>query len=126
MEVFETNSPADVGLKDELVGVPYSGGDNSVYAHLNTTYYHVHGKSFVFPNHANDVTLTSGALVWNLTGAITEVIGTADLLAYDFDLHWINISNISTNCTLQIDIYGGEAGSEVLIGATRALSLIHI
>lgn len=37
-----------------------------------------------------------------------------------FDLHWLNISAISSNSELQINIYSGAIGVEVLIGATRA------
>ena len=108
------------GNKDDYVDVPYSYGDNSILAHLNTAYYHIHGTPFVYPNHAGDVLLTAGALAWNLTGSTTEVVPEATLNLSSFDLHWINISSISANGTIQIDIYAGAPGSEILIGSARA------
>lgn len=109
-----------IGNKSDLVPVPYVEAASSLLAFLHTGYYHVHGKSFVYPSLANDVTLTSGAGAWAAGGSITEVIPAATLTDAAFDLHWINISNITSNATIQINIYAGGAGSEVLIGATRA------
>lgn len=109
-----------VGSKEDFVGVPYNFSDNSLAAHLNTSYYHVHGQSFVYPSLANDVTLTSGAGAWDDSGAKTEVIPANALSTSAFDLHWINISDIDGTTEIQIDIYAGGAGSEVLIGGTRA------
>jgi hypothetical protein len=109
------------GLTDFIV-VPYSFGaaTNTILAHLNTSYYHVHGQSFVYPDHDDEVLLTSGAGAWNLTGAITEVVPANTLNVAAFDLHWINVSNISDVSTIQIDIFSGAPGSEVRIGATKA------
>ena len=108
------------GFKDDYIRVPYVPGSNSILAHLNTSYYHVHGKSFVYPNHASNVVLTSGSGAWATTGNKIEVIPENALSVAAFDLHWINLSAISDNCELQIDIYSGNAGEEVLIGATRS------
>ena len=111
---------SNVGELTDFVGVPYQVGLNSILAHLNTSYYHVHGKSFVYPDLADDVLLTSGAGAWNTGGAITEVIPENTLNLSAFDLHWINISSISDNATIQIDIYAGNVGEEEKIGSTRA------
>jgi len=108
-----------VGSLSDQVTVPYSSGENSILAHLNTAYYHVHGQSFVYPNHASNIVLTAGAGAWDTSGAITEVIPVDTLSVAAFDLHWINISAISGNGEIQVDIYSGALGEEVLIGATR-------
>jgi len=109
-----------VGNKGDFIEAPYSFGINSILAHLNTAYYHVHGESFVYPNHANAVLLTAGSGAWDLTGAIIEIIPAATLTTSEFDLHWMNISSISAVGEIQIDIYAGGVGAEVLIGATKA------
>jgi len=109
-----------IGQKKDIVSVPYVEAKSSIMAFLHTGYYHIHGTSFVYPNHAAGVTLTAGAGAWNLTGNITEVIPANALSVAPFDIHWINISNISANGTLQIDIYSGAPGAEVLIGQTQA------
>ena len=118
--VNQVNRIQNIGDKTDYINVPYSFGISSILAHLNTAYYHIHGQSFVYPNHANNVALLAGAGAWNLTGAIIEVIPANALNISSFDLHWINISAISENAEIQIDVYSGEVGSEVLVGAIRA------
>jgi hypothetical protein len=113
---------SNVGDENDFIKVPYSFGDadNTVLAYLTTGYYHVHGQSFVYPNHADNVVLTAGAGAWDLSGSITEIIPADTLTVSTFDLHWLNISDISENAEIQIDIYSGGAGSEVLVGSARA------
>jgi hypothetical protein len=117
---WRQNSGSQVGNLTDRIRVPYTFGINSILAHLNTSYYHVHGQSFVYPDHADEVQIVSGVGAWNLTGAITEIIPAGALDVSAFDLHWINISDINDIAQIQIDIFSGEAGSEVRIGATRA------
>ena len=103
-----------IGSLTDWVGVPYVFGSNSVIAHLNTSYYHVHGANFILPDDA-PVTLTSGAS--GVLGAVTEIIGVGDI-KHDFDLHWTSVSDIST--TLQGMLYfykrSDDAHPWVLIG----------
>lgn len=105
-----------IGNRSEFVHVPYVENDNSVYAHLNTAYYHIHGASFVYPDKANPVTLTSSAASWSETGTIVEVIP-ANAITKAFDLHWISVTDISDTLYGVIDIFAGASGSEVKIGA---------
>jgi len=109
-----------IGGLTDLISVPYVFGLNSILAHLNTSYYHVHGEAFVYPDHADSVVLTSGAGAWNLGGSIVEVIPAGTITPHSFDLHWINISAISATSEIQVDIFAGGVGSEVRIGATRS------
>jgi len=110
----------NIGPLNGFVNVPYVFGANQIMDHLNTSYYHVHGQSFVYPDHDDSILLTAGAGAWNLTGAITEVIPASTLITSAFDLHWINLSAISGNGEIQVDIFKGAALSEVRIGATRS------
>lgn len=119
MGIGQQNNPGIGGLND-FVGVPYELGENSLLAFAVTGYYHVHGQAFVYPDHADDVLLTAGTGVWDLTGNITEIIPVDTIEDYAFDLHFIEVSNISGIGTVQIDIFKGASGSEVQIGATRA------
>jgi len=111
---------SSLGILSGYVSVPYIFGSNTILDHLNTAYYHIHGASFVYPDHADSVLLTSGAGAWDITGSIIEVIPASTLTTSAFDLHWINISAISANSEIQIDIFAGGVGSEVRIGATRS------
>jgi hypothetical protein len=109
-----------IGSKDDIVTVPHVEGITSILGFLHTGYYHAHGKSFSYPDNADDVLLTSGSGAWSESGDIIEVIPANALDVDDFDLHWINISNISANATIQIDIFAGAAESEVRIGSSRS------
>lgn len=114
------NGSYGIGFPTDFVGVPYQFGYNSIMAHLNTSYYHVHGTSFVYPDHADSIVLTSSAGAWTTSGSIVEIVPADTLVLSNFDLHWVNISAISANAELQIDIFGGGVGSETRIGATRS------
>ena len=107
------------GNLTDNVTVPFLPGRNRILEHLNTAYYHVHGEGFTYPDHADNVVLTSGAGIWSETGAIIEVIPTGVLSLSNFDLHWINVSNILANGQLQIDIFKGGVGSETRVFAAR-------
>lgn len=110
----------NIGDLDGFISVPYSFGTNKILDHLNTSYYHVHGQAFVYPDHANAVQLTSGAGAWDITGALVPVIPKGAANVSSFDLHWINIADISAVAEVQVDIFAGDVGSEVRIGATRS------
>lgn len=109
-----------VGGLTDFVTVPYSFGINSMLAHLNTAYYHIHGQPFVYPELSNDITVTAGAGVWGTGGAITEIIPAGALSVSAFDLHWVNINNHSADAYYLLEIYAGDLGSEVKIGSTRS------
>jgi len=104
----------------DFVGVPYQFGKNTIMAHLNTAYYHVHGQPFVYPDYADEIQLTANAAAWNQTGTIVEIAPANALSVSNFDIHWLNISNISEIATIKIDLFKGAAGSEVKIGGTKA------
>lgn len=106
---------SNIGNLEDLVKVPYVEG-NSILAFLHTGYYHVHGASFLRPDKAVPVVLTSAAGAWDISGAKTEIIA-ANNITKDFDIHWISIYDISTALYGVIDIFAGGVGSEVLIGS---------
>ncbi len=118
-DVLNEKSSAKIGYFEDNVVVPFEENITSILGFLDTAYHHAHGTSFVYPNHANDVLLTAGSGAWDLTGAIIEVVPANILNISDFDIHWLNVTAISANGLLQIDMYKGESGSEVLIGATK-------
>lgn len=108
------------GSLEGFVQVPYVFGMNTIMDHLNTSYYHVHGQSFVYPSLSDNITLTAGSGAWDNTGAIIEVIPADELSVSAFDLHWLEISGISAVGTIEIEIFKGLSGSEIKIGSTRA------
>jgi hypothetical protein len=119
-EILNARRSPEGGLRD-FINVPYLYGNNTIMAHLNTGYYHIHGQPFARPNLASSTVLTAGAGAWNTTGGKTEVIPANSLNVSAFDLHWIIVSAISENAEIQIDIYKGAALSEVWIGGIKAV-----
>jgi len=116
MSIDKSGKDSAIGGQNGFISVPYQFGQNTVLDHLNTSYYHVHGAAFLYPDKAVPVTLTSAVAAWDETGNITEVIP-ANGIVKDFDLHWCSISDISAVLDGVIDIFAGDAGSEVKIGA---------
>jgi len=101
-----------IGKLLDYVKVPYVFGKNTIMAHLNSAYYHVHGQSFVYPNHADAVELTAAAGAWAITGDIIEIIPANTLSLSAFDLHWAYVTAISANSEIQIDVFMGAEGEE--------------
>ena len=115
----DANGSIRLGSLNGIVTVPFQAGQNSILDFLVTSYYHVHGQGFVYPDHANNVVLTSSAAAWSETGGIVQVIPAGVLNLANFDLHWINISAISANAEIQIDIFKGSPGSEIRLYAAK-------
>ena len=107
-----------VGVIGDHIAVPYvfRAATNTIMAFLQTGYYHVHGASFIYPDKADPVLLTSSAAAWSETGAITEVIP-ANAITKAFDLHWASISDIPVTLYGVVDIFAGAIGAEVKIGS---------
>jgi len=107
-----------VGKISDFIRVPFDSHavTNTVMAYLKTGYYHVHGASFLYPDKANPVLLTSSAAAWSETGTITEVIP-ANAITKDFDLHWCSIWDVSEPLYGVVDIFAGPAEAPVKIGA---------
>lgn len=110
------NGQNNTGIRSDFVHVPFVPNSESVLAYLQTGYYHVHGASFVYPDKAAPVTLTSAAAAWAETGNIIEIIP-ANTITKAFDLHWASLSAISAELDGIIDLYSGAIGAEVKIGA---------
>ncbi len=104
-----------LGTKTSIVQVPYVPHQDTMMAFIRTGYYHVHGASFIYPDKAAPITLTSGAGAWDETGTIVEILP-ANTITKDFDLHWASLSAISAELDGIIDIFKDVAGSWVKIG----------
>lgn len=107
-----------LGDRFDVVDVPYTPHqiDDTLMSYTRTGYYHVHGASFLYPDKADPVTITSSAASWSETGALTEVIP-ADTIVKDFDLHWASINEISATLYGVVDIFAGGVGEEIKIGS---------
>jgi len=89
----------------------------SIMWHLVASYYHAHGSSFVYPEWAAPITLTDNDWWWAWSHwTIVEIIP-ADTITTAFDIHWIDISNISAVDNYELKLYKWASGSEIEIWA---------
>lgn len=91
--------------------------DRSNHQYLDLMYQHIHQRARVYPDLDDNVVATSGAGAWAL-GSIVEIVP-ADTIASEYDVHFVNVSDMSSNDQFQLNLYSGGAGSEVEIGAIR-------
>ena len=113
----ENNSLNDVvGNKNDK---SFSDGQEnpSLIGHATATYNHIHSPAQVYPTLADAVTVTGSASAWTLE-TIVEIIP-ASTITELFDIHWINISNISDEDQYEVVLYQGASGSEEEIGRVR-------
>lgn len=107
-----------VGIVGDFIPVPFTFRDarNTIMAFLQTGYYHIHGVSWIYPDKANPVQLTSSASAWSESGVLVEIIP-ANTFTRPFDIHWCSISEISADLFGIIDIFAGGIGAETKIGS---------
>jgi len=82
---------------------------DSLYAKVETLGDHIHSVSKVYPTLAGGVQLTAGA-AWTL-GALVEIVP-ASTITGDFDIHAIDIEDISANDVYELVIYYGAGDTE--------------
>ena len=94
-----------------------SGRKPSIWALLLAGYYHAHGQPISFPDYsvAGEFfkTITASGTA-GVHGAKVEIIP-ASAVTLPFDIHWIEITNISNVDEYQIKLYKGASGSETEI-----------
>lgn len=106
----DNNTPADViGSKTDT-----HNGD-SLYSMTHILNEHAHKEQRVYPRLANPITLTKASGVWADFPTPTEIVP-ASTITEDFDVHFVTISNISANGAYDLELYMGDALSEVFIG----------
>lgn len=115
MDIIGDNGSV-AGKFGEHVDVPYVPGTETLMAYAATGYYHIHGASFIYPDKADPVLLTSSAASWSETGNIIEIIP-ANAITKPFDLHWCSVWDISIALYGVIDIFAGPVDNLVKIGA---------
>ena len=75
---------------------------------------HFHYTGFVRPNLANGISIQSAAGAWAAFPTPTQIIAASDITSI-FDIHWLDIADISAADDYQIQLYTGAALSEVLL-----------
>lgn len=92
--------------------------DQTVYSYTDVAYQHIHQTQYSYPDLADPITLTCGtASAWTL-GTIVEIVP-ASTITDQYDIHWVDIGDISANGNYQINFYTGGSGSEVFWSSCR-------
>lgn len=93
---------------------------NSLYGVIKLIREHIHNQVFLYPAKTASIQLQKALGVWAAYPTPTEIIP-ANSIAYDYDLHFLNVSAISANGEYTIALYKGDIGSEILIGEYGAV-----
>jgi hypothetical protein len=88
---------------------------NSLYSKNYLEETHIHNNIFLFPELADCIELTKASGIWADFPTPTEIIP-ANAVTAPFDLHFMNISEISADGQYVIALYKGAPGSEERIG----------
>lgn len=112
------NSAGNATIAEVIGSKLDTGLGTSLSAHAYRHNAHMHGANQVYPTLADGVLLTSDAAAWTL-GPISQVIP-AGIVATTFDLHYVNIEDLSANGVYEIVLYQGAALAEVEVGRVRA------
>jgi hypothetical protein len=72
---------------------------------------HIHSASKVYPTLADAPTVTAEAADWGVGGALVEIIP-ADTITNKFDLHYVNIEEVSATRSYELILYYGAGDTE--------------
>lgn len=113
-----TNIMDVVGNKDDDPFISH-GDAPGLLRYLKAGYLHAHGQPIKYPIHADAgeyfLTVTSAAAAAT-HGAKVEIIPANDVTVA-FDLHWLEITDISATDEFEVKLWKGLSGAEVEIGS---------
>lgn len=122
MSIYVDGYKALKSILDTMIGVLGTSSDthgsNTVNGRTKLLKDHIHGAAKVYPTLAAGVQLTCGSTNYG-EGAYYEIVP-ANTIASEFDIHWLNIENMSDNDVYEIAIGVGTSGNETEIGRIRA------
>ncbi len=73
---------------------------------------HFHSPSKVYPTLADGVTVTAQNTDWGVAGALVEIVP-ANAITTDFDIHYVNIEDVSASRVYELILYQGASDVEV-------------
>jgi hypothetical protein len=108
------NSSDNNYLRDVVGNKLDDESGNSLYSHSYMFEKHIHNDSFIRPYLGSSVLIQKASGTWAAFPTPTQIIAAGDIIE-PFDLHFLNISNISANGEYQIGLFYGPALSETLV-----------
>lgn len=114
-DVPSQNTGDNVVMSDVIGNKTDDEDGDSIYSRLYKLEKHIHSVSWVYPELANGIQLQKGSGAWAAYPTPTEIMP-ASTKSDPFDIHHIQVNNISANGEYTIAIYQGAALSEVLLG----------
>jgi len=111
--VEETDSTENIFVRSVIGNKQDTHCGTSTRSILHKLDEHVHSVQKCFPILADCISIPSAASSWTY-GDYVEIVP-VNTITNDFDIHLLNISNISTNDEYEIQIASGNEGSEISI-----------
>ena len=109
--VPSADSASNSYIQDVIGNKTDTHSGNSVYSLLKLNDEHIHKGQQCYPSLGDAITVTADASGWTY-GPYVEIIPASTITDY-FDIHFVNITQISAVDEYQLDIATGGAGSEV-------------
>ena len=104
------DSADNIETRDVIGNKSDSHSGTSLMALAHTGEEHAHAVSKVYPTLAAGVQVDTDASAWTL-GAFTEIVP-ANTITDDFDIHAIDVEDISANGTFELVLYYGASDTE--------------
>jgi len=116
LSVPAQNSADNVYERDVIGNKTDTSAGNSLYsfAKIFNNYFHVQQR--VYPNLATPVAVTAGSVAWTLTSSGFTTVAAAGVITNTFVIDYVAANTTASTVGYQLNIYAGDAGSEVLIG----------
>jgi hypothetical protein len=104
------DSAANIETRDVIGNKSDTHSGDSLVALAHTNEEHNHAVSKVYPTLAAGVTVTAAAGAWTL-GTLVEIIP-ASTVTEDFDIHSVDVEDISANGIYELVLYYGAGDTE--------------
>ncbi len=92
----------------------FGNANNANNTHL--VFEHLHSQLSIYPTLAPGVNLIAGSVSWTLTSSGFVTVIASNTVTSEFDIHWVQFDNTSTNNNMELVLYAGTAGAETEIG----------
>jgi len=108
------NSVNNILIRDVIGNKNDTSQGDSIYSYVHTIEEHIHNDVFIRPDLSGHINVQKATGIWAAYPTPTEIIAANDITS-PFDLHFMNLTGISSTGGYQIALYAGPPGSETKV-----------
>jgi hypothetical protein len=110
-QVPDADSTANDTVRDVVGSKLDTVSSESLSGRAHSVEEHMHTASKCYPTLADGVTITAEAADWGVGGALVEIVPASTITSI-FDIHYVNIEDISAARTYELILYYGAGDTE--------------